>query len=229
MSCCMRKKVTSLHLFFALTKNVHETQRKSACSDVTKCGDSSEWLRMAVFWKPRDSHNFVSCQAAPINSLAEMLHRQLFFYNDAVVYYLPLLSLIQFAHPRKRMCSLCGKRKAYLRASQPRLQGQWGGGGHTNGALRGVSRSHIQLALVHCLLAGGSNAVVDDFILCWHHSVQQSAFFRSQRASTATFTPRLVEISLREALRRWGNPGWEGCPEETRENVLMYSNFDSRL
>lgn len=60
--------------------------------------------------------------------LNELLHRQHFFYNDTLVSHLPPFSLIQFAHPRRRMCSLCWKCEAYLCASQPGLQRRSGGG-----------------------------------------------------------------------------------------------------
>lgn len=71
----------------------------------------------------------------------ELLHRQRSFDNDAVVPHLAPFSLIQLAHPRDRMCSLCGQCEARRCASQPQ-----------NAALRGVSSSHIQPALVHCSL-----------------------------------------------------------------------------
>lgn len=103
-----------------------------------------------------------------------------------------------------------------------------GGGGDTNAALPGMSRSHIQLALVHCLAAPGHwVGGWQQRQARWVHppvtSQRPTVRFLSQ---SACFHSDVQRLSRREALRRWGNPGWEESPEETRgKKVLKDSNF----
>lgn len=100
--------------------------------------------------------------------------------------------------------------------------------GGTNAALPGMSRSHIQLALVHCLAApvhwvGGWQQRQARWVHPPVTSQRQTVRFLSQ---SACFHSDVQRLSRREALRRWGNPGWEESPEETRgKNVLKDSNF----
>lgn len=143
----------------------------------------------------------------------ELLHRQPFFYNDAVVSHLPPFSLIQFAHPRERMCSLCWKCEAYLCASQPEVQ-------HKRCPARRVQVPHpacissLLAASLHC--SGG-----------WQrrHARWFHPAVTSQRATNCSLSYTASELpqqrSRREAFRRWGNPGWGGSPEETRGRMFQ--------
>lgn len=139
-------------------------------------GGYKQKVKIDALSRLRVLQKVVSSEAAPIKSRMNCDVDGVSFDSDAVVpHTLQPFSFIQFAHPRTRMRSLCWKCETDLRASQPGLQrrGEGGGmrtGGDTNAALRAMSRSHIQLALVHRVLAVslhcfGSDAKLHDFIL----------------------------------------------------------------
>lgn len=156
-SCTGKKSLLGIFSLLLLKKNALKTERKSACYNVTimwYLRTPSFWLeaanrgwRILFFWRVESFTERWVVWGSSHKVLNELLHRQRLLLQWRCCF---IPCTLQF----NPVCS--SKKKNVLIVLEVRSPSlcftAWsaGTGGDTNAALPGMSRSHIQLALVHC-------------------------------------------------------------------------------